>query len=95
MAQYRTQLKIVTDVLNSAKELNQDGTGVGVTVMLRRANMPYARMSKLLSDLVSSGLLVELNVEKASKYAISEKGVHFLAACHNFEEFAQSYGLRL
>ena len=95
MGQYRTQLKIVTDVLTTAHEMNSDGTGVGVTVLLRRANMSYTRMSRLLSDLVGSGLLVELTDEKASKYMISEKGMHFLAECHNFEDFAQSFGLRL
>ncbi len=95
MVQYRTQLKIVTDVLSTAKDMNSDGTGVGVTILLRRANMPYSRMSKLLADLVGSGLLVELGGDKASKYMISEKGVHFLAQCHSFEDFAQSFGLRL
>jgi predicted transcriptional regulator len=44
---------------------------------------------------VGSGLLLELNGDKISKYMISQKGIQFLAAYHSFEDFAQSFGLRL
>jgi len=95
MAQYRTQVKIIADVLTTAKDMNVEGSGVGITTLLRRGNMSYTRMSKLLSELVGSGLLVELNNEKISKYRISERGLQFLAAYSQFEDFAQSFGLRL
>ncbi|MDG6916702.1 MAG: transcriptional regulator [Nitrososphaerota archaeon] len=95
MAPYRTQVRIIADVLSTARDMNVEGTGVGVTALLRRGNLSYTRMSKLLSELVGSGLLVELTGEKISKYMISEKGVQFLAAYHSFEDFAQSFGLRL
>lgn len=95
MAQYRTQVKIIADVLSTARDMNSEGTGVGVTTLLRKGNMSYSRFSKLLSELVGSGLLVELSNEKISKYMISEKGIQFLAAYYNFEDFAQSFGLRL
>ena len=95
MAQYRTQVRIIADVLSSARDLNTEGSGVGVTALLRKGNMSYTRMSKLLSELVGAGLLQELTSEKISKYMISEKGVQFLAAYYSFEDFAQSFGLRL
>lgn len=95
MAQYRTQVKIIADVLSTARDMNTEGQGVGVTALLRRGNMSYTRMSKLLSELVGSGLLLELSGDKISKYMISEKGIQFLAAYHSFEDFAQSFGLRL
>ena len=95
MAQYRTQVRIIADVLNTAKDLNTEGSGVGVTALLRKGNMSYTRMSKLLSELVGSGLLLELNGEKISKYMISEKGIQFLDAYRSFENFATSFGLRL
>lgn len=95
MAQYRTQVRIIADVLSTARDMNTEGSGVGVTALLRRGNMSYTRMSKLLSELVGSGLLVELGGEKVSKYMISEKGMQFLSAYHTFEDFAQSFGLRL
>lgn len=95
MAQYRTQVRIIADVLSTARDLNSEGTGVGVTTLLRRANMSYGRLSKLLSELVGSGLLVELGGDKISKYIISQKGMQFLVAYQGFEDFAQSFGLRL
>ncbi len=95
MVQYRTQVRIIADVLSTARDANTEGTGVGVTTLLRKGNMSYTRMSKLLSELVGSGLLVELNKDKISKYMISQKGIQFLTAYYSFEDFAQSFGLRL
>lgn len=95
MVQYRTQVRIIADVLSTARDMNTEGTGVGVTTLLRKGNMSYSRMSKLLLELVGSGLLLELNGDKISKYMISDKGIQFLAAYYHFEDFAQSFGLRL
>jgi len=95
MVPYRTQVRIIADVLSTAKDMNSEGNGVGVTTLLRKGNMSYSRMSKLLSELVGSGLLLELSGEKISKYMISDKGIRFLSVYYQFEDFAQSFGLRL
>lgn len=95
MAQYRTQVKIIADVLSTARDMNTEGAGVGITTLLRKGNMSYTRMTKLLSELVGAGLLLEMNQEKISKYMISERGIEYLGAYSNFEHFAQSFGLRL
>ena len=95
MAQYRTQMRIIADVLSTARDQNTEGSGVGVTTLLRKGNMSYTRMTKLLTELVGSGLLLELDKDKISKYMISDKGIQFLAAYSSFEDFAQSFGLRL
>ena len=95
MAQYRTQVRIIADVLSTARDMNTEGEGVGITMLLRRGNMSYIRMTKLVSELVGSGLLLQLSGEKVSKYKISDKGIQFLNAYSNFEDFAQSFGLRL
>ncbi len=95
MAQYRTQVKIIADVLSTAKDMNTEGTGVGITMLLRRGNLSYSRMTKLLSELVGSGLLEEMKAEKVARYRISPKGIRFLSAYSNFEEFTQSFGLQL
>jgi len=95
MPQYRTQGKIIADILATARDMNQDGQGVGITTLLRRGNVSYTRMTKLIVDLVGAGLLLEETLEKNSKYKISDKGMTFLQQYVQFEEFAQSYGLRL
>jgi|HubBroStandDraft_1064217.scaffolds.fasta_scaffold928317_1 predicted transcriptional regulator len=95
MPQYRTQGKIIADILTTARDLNQDGQGVGITTLLRRGNVSYTRMTKLIVELVGAGLLLEETLEKNAKYKISDKGVMFLRAYVQFEDFAQSYGLKL
>ena len=95
MPQYRTQGKIIADILSAARDMNQDGEGVGITTLLRRGNVSYTRMTKLIVDLVGAGLLLEETLEKSSKYRISDKGRMFLQQYVQFEDFAQSYGLRL
>ncbi len=95
MPQYRTQGKIIADILTTARDMNTDGQGVGITTLLRRGNVSYSRMAKLIVELVGAGLLLEETMEKSNKYKISDKGMMFLQAYMQFEDFAQSYGLRL
>ena len=95
MAQYRTAVKIIADVLCTARDMNTEGNGVGITTLLRKGNLSYSRMTKLLSELVGSGLLEEMKAERVSRYKISPKGIEFLFAYSHFSEFTESFGLRL
>jgi predicted transcriptional regulator len=95
MVQYRTQTRIIADILMTARDMNTSGDGVGITMLLRRGNVSYARMTKLIAELVGAGLLVTLTLEKNARYKISEKGLLFLQAYTQFEDFAQSFGLKL
>ena len=65
MPQYRTQGKIIADILTTARDMNTDGQGVGITTLLRRGNVSYSRMTKLIVELVGAGLLLEETLEKA------------------------------
>jgi predicted transcriptional regulator len=69
--------------------------GVGITTLLRKGNVSYSRMTKLIAELVGTGLLVETSVERGAKYKISPKGILFLKEYRQFESFASSFGLRL
>lgn len=69
--------------------------GVGITAILRRANLPYSRLVRLLRQLVQSGLLEEFSRDLGNRYRISRRGLEFLSAYNRFEEFAVSFGLRL
>ncbi len=92
---YRTQVKIIADILSATKEYEYGEKGAGVTMIIRKANLSHTRLIKILRDLVSSGLL-EITFEgKISKYRISVKGEHFLREYERFEGFATSFGLRL
>jgi len=91
---YRNSLRIVVDILTIAKNSDTE-KGVGITTLLRKGNISYSRLSRLLKDLVKCGLIEEVNAERGVRYRISDQGRQFLIAYSRFEEFAQSFGLRL
>lgn len=92
---YRNSLKIVVDILTIAKDSDVESKGVGITTLLRKGNISYSRLTRLLSDLIRCGLIEEVNGERGVRYRISEQGRQFLIAYARFEEFAQSFGLHL
>ena len=79
MVIYRTQIKIVADVLSATKDNRDESEGVGISIILRKANISYSRLSHLLSELVSSGLLFEIPQTRGSRYRISGQGIQFFA----------------
>ncbi|MCD6511928.1 MAG: DUF4364 family protein [Thaumarchaeota archaeon] len=95
MSVHRSQIRIIADVLSVVRDYDLSNDGIGVSIILRKANVSYSRLTKILSDLVRLGLLEELEQKRGSKYRISKKGEEFLKAYSKFEEFASSYGLRL
>ena len=92
---YRNSLRIVIDILTIAKESDAESKGVGITTLLRKGNISYSRLTRLLGDLIKCGLIEEVNAERGVRYRISDQGRQFLIAYSRFEEFAQSFGLHL
>ncbi len=82
-------------MLSTARDYGNDEEGVGITTLLRKANLSYARLSRILHDLVRSGLMDEIPQERGNRYKINVTGLQFLQAYASFEEFAESFGLRL
>lgn len=91
---YRSHFQIIADILNTAMDYNDGGAGVNITLLIRKANVSYARITKILARLVDAGLLQEVPEDKACRYKISDKGVEFLQAYTRFHEFVESFGLR-
>ena len=60
MATHRSNIQIVGDILFTARDRMDNEHGVGVTILVRRANIPYTRISVILKTLVSQGLLSRL-----------------------------------
>ena len=88
-------MKIIADILSATKEYDYEDQGAGITLIIHKANLSHSRLTRIIRDLVSSGLLEEKITGKVNKYRISAKGEHFLLEYHKFEEFATSFGLRL
>ncbi len=96
MAEYRTHMRMVGDILSTALDDQQDGNGASITYLIRRANIPHARMVRILKTLVSQGLLERADDQgTASKYRISQSGREFLQAYQTFSRFADNFGLSI
>ncbi|MCS4537414.1 MAG: hypothetical protein HYY67_00970 [Thaumarchaeota archaeon] len=94
MPSNRTQLKIITDVLKTARDNHQE-EGIGISTLLRGGNLPYNRLKALVANLIQHNLLEEIVHEKGRRYKISLKGYEFLQTYSRFEEFTRSFGLEL
>ncbi len=95
MAEYRTHMKIIGDILATTRDDLQDENGASVTYLIRKANIPHSRISSILKTLVSQGLLEKNDTQGSNKYKISENGREFLQAYYTFTNFADSFGLNI
>jgi len=95
MAEYRTHMKIIGDILYTTRDDLQDEDGASVTYLIRKANISHSRISRILKTLVSQGLLEQVESQGANKYRISQTGREFLQAYKTFSSFADNFGLTI
>ncbi len=95
MAEYRTHMKIIGDILATTRDDLQDEDGASVTYLIRKANISHSRISTILKTLVSQGLLEKVDNQGSHKYKISENGREFLQAYYSFTNFADNFGLSI
>jgi predicted transcriptional regulator len=91
MAEYRTHMKIIGDILSTTRDDLQDEDGATVTYLIRKANISHSRISRILKTLVSQGLLEKVDSQGSNKYKISQTGREFLQAYKTFSGFATNY----
>jgi len=90
---YRTHMKIIGDILSTTRDENESIDGASVTYLIRKANVSHVRISKILINLVSQGLLEQVDSKGAFRYTISPSGREFLVAYQTFSKFAENFGL--
>ena len=95
MGTYRKQIQIVGDILDAAEELTIDQEGASITKLIQKANISHSRISKILTNLVSQGLLEQVDSKRACKYKISISGKEFLKEFKRFSEFTDNFGLTI
>jgi len=86
-------MKIIGDILSTTRDDLGSDAGASVTYLIRKANVSHTRISKILSNLVSQGLLEQVNSEGTFRYKISSNGREFLVAYKTFSRFAENFGL--
>ena len=95
MAGNRTQIKIVGEILDTTMQEIDEHEGATVTHIIKNANISHGRLSGILSNLVSQGLLEQVNSKRSCRYKISPSGREFLAAYKTFREFSDDFGLNI
>ncbi len=95
MAEHRSNIRVIGDILFTARDRTEDEHGVGVTMLVRCANIPYTRISVILKTLVSQGLLEQTSSEGACRYKVSGTGKKFLLEYQKFSSFAEDYGMNV
>ena len=95
MAEYRTRLEIIGDILVTTRDHYENEHGATVTYLIKKTNVPYPRISRLLKMLVAQGLMEMKRTGQSNKYCISQNGREFLQAYHTFTKFANDYGLNI
>lgn len=68
---YRPDILILRDILNSIDE-----EGTSISRIVNRAKIPHDRLKGKISNMVESGLILELNKGGRKKYFLTEKGRH-------------------
>ena len=95
MARYRTQIKIVEEILDTTMQEIDEQEGATVTHIIKKANISHGRLSRILNNLVSQGLLEQINSKRSCRYKISPSGREFLLAYKTFREFSDDFGLTI
>ena len=95
MVRHRTQIKIVGEILNTTMHEIDDQEGATVTHIIKNANISHGRLSRILSNLVSQGLLEQVSTKRSYRYKISPSGKEFLSAYKTFREFSDDFGLNI
>jgi predicted transcriptional regulator len=93
MANYRTSMQIVGDLLSATEQSGQEG--IKTTALISKANLPHSRLSKFLTNLTGSGLITKIEYDGKNTYVITQKGRQYLESYLKFASMAQSFGLEL
>ncbi len=88
-------MKIIGDILLTTRDDLQDEDGATITYLIRKANISHSRISRILTTLVSQGLLEKVDGQNSNKYLISQSGREFLQAYNTFTNFADNFGLSI
>ena len=95
MVAHRTQIKIVGEILDTATQEIDKYEGTTITHIIRKANISHGRLSTILNNLVSQGLLEQVNSKRSYRYKTSLSGREFLVAYKTFREFSDDFGLTI
>ena len=88
-------MEVIGNILTTTRDYADNDECTGITHLIRNVNISHGRISKILNNLVSQGLLEQVNSERSCRYKISQSGREFLLAYKTFREFSDDFGLNI
>ena len=93
MANYRTSMQIVADLLTTTEQSGQEG--IKTTSLLTKANLSHSRLGKFIENLTGAGLINRIEFDGKNTFVITPKGKQYLESYKKFSEISESFGLEL
>lgn len=81
---YRTELEIVSSILELMK--NAGIVGVGITAISRAVNLSHSVTVAKCEKLIKSGLIMTRSEEKNKMYSLTEEGIKFYHLVGEFND---------
>ncbi len=88
----RSRIRIIADVL---QVLESSDSGVKISELVRKSNVPYVRLEDIIEELIEKGLIKQVQDEEGQKYVITQLGIRFLNEYRKFSKFAENFGLEI
>jgi predicted transcriptional regulator len=92
-AQYRNRGRIISEIL-CALRAQSSGRANTAANLMRRCNISYQGLERLLSELVSAKMVLHVQDRIRSGYVLTEKGLEYLKRYQEFERFTDTFGLQ-
>ena len=93
MANYRSSMQIVSDLLVATEQSGQEG--IKTTHLLTKANLSHSRLTKFIENLTGAGLINKIEYDGKNTFVITSKGRQYLESYKQFSNFTGSFGLEL
>ncbi len=93
VANYRSSLRIIGDLLENTEEFGQQG--INTNTLITRANLSHSKLKKLVENLTGVGLITKGEFDTKNTFVITEKGRKYLESYRKFAGMAESFGLEL
>lgn len=90
MTKKRNRLEVIRDILEVIRERSGK---IKPTHILYKSNLSHSMMEEYLQELISKNFIVEKMTKEGKRYAITDKGLKYLAQYRLITDFTSSFGL--
>ena len=91
--QYRAEIGVISDVLQTTMEYGTQGTGI--SSIARASNLSHYTAVEKCQKLIDFGLMESKEEKRGHTFIITEKGIQFFRELQKFKEYIQALKIRI